>query len=207
VLIQSTLCLAAQEIASIQTRYAKKGVTLSEVALCGAKEFIEWNHYPANDLVDEVSGYEFYYHAHSADEMVDDEHGHFHLFNRCGHDFHHLIGIALNQQGLPVRLFTTNQWVTGEKFVSAQSVIAQLRNFDMPIKGRMGSIARWISALTKLYFIDMEKLILNRDQKISELKIEFGDLESALDSKSHHVLTESKIDLLDQLSQHLLPEN
>jgi hypothetical protein len=53
----------------------------------------------------------------------------------------------------------------------------------------------------------MEKLILNRDQKISELKIEFGDLESALDSKSHHVLTESKIDLLDQLSQHLLPEN
>ena len=70
-LIQSTLCLAAQEIASIQTRYAKKGLTLSEVALCGAKEFIEWNHYPANDLVDEVSGYEFYYHAHSADEMVD----------------------------------------------------------------------------------------------------------------------------------------
>ena len=206
-LIQSTLCLAAQEIASIQTRYAKKGLTISELALCGAKEFIEWNHYPANDLVDEVSGYEFYYHAHSADEMVDGEHGHFHLFKRCGHDFHHLIGIALNQQGLPVRLFTTNQWVTGEKFVSAQSVIAQLRDFDMAIKGRMGPIARWISALTKLYFIDMEKLILSRDQKISELKIELGDLESALDSKSHHVLTESKIDLLDQLSQHLLPEN
>ena len=206
-LIQSTLCLAAQEIAGIQTRYAKKGLTLSEAALCGAREFVEWNHYPANDLVDEVSGYEFYYHAHSADEMYNGEHGHFHLFKRHGHDFHHLIGIALNQQGLPVRLFTTNQWVTGEKLVSAKSVVAELRDFDMAKKGRMGPIARWISAFTKLYFLEMEMLILSRDQKISELEIEFGDLKSALDSKSHHVLTESKIDLLDQLSQHLLPEN
>lgn len=206
-LIQSTLCLAAQEIAGIQTRYAKKGMTLSEVALCGSKEFIEWNHYPANDLVDEVSGYEFYYHAHSADEMHDGEHGHFHLFKRYGHDFHHLIGIALNQQGLPVRLFTTNQWVTGEKFVSAESVVAELRDFDMATKGRMGPIARWISAFTKLYFSEMEMLILDRDHKISQLEIELGDLNMALDSKSHHVLTESKIDLLDRLSQHLLLSN
>jgi len=206
-LIQSTLCLAAQEIAGIQTRYAKKGMTLSEVALCGSKEFIEWNHYPANDLVDEVSGYEFYYHAHSADEMHDGEHGHFHLFKRYGHDFHHLIGIALNQQGLPVRLFTTNQWVTGEKFVSAKSAVAELRDFDMATKGRMGPIARWISAFTKLYFSEMEMLILDRDHKISQLEIELGDLNMALDSKSHHVLTESKIDLLDRLSQHLLLSN
>ena len=89
-LIQSNLWLAAQELASIQMKYAESGRTLSEATLCGAKVFVEWQHYPANDLVDEVSGYEFYYHAHSADEMVDDEHGHFHLFKRCGHDFHHL---------------------------------------------------------------------------------------------------------------------
>lgn len=205
--IQSTLCLAAQEITSIQTRYANKGMTLSEAALCGAKEFIEWNHYPANDLVDEVSGYEFYYHAHSADEMHDGEHGHFHLFKRCGHDFHHLIGIALNQQGLPVRLFTTNQWVTGEKFVSAKSVVAELRDFDMAIKGRMGPIARWISAFTKLYFVEMEFLISGRDQKIAELEITLGDLKTVLDSRNYHVLTESKIDLFDRLSQHLLLSN
>jgi hypothetical protein len=207
VLIQSTLCLAAQEIAGIQTRYAKKGMTLSEVALCGSKEFVEWNHYPANDLVDEVSGYEFYYHAHSADEMYNGEHGHFHLFKRHGHDFHHLIGIALNQQGLPVRLFTTNQWVTGEKLVSAKSVVAELRDFDMATKGRMGPIARWISAFTKLYFVEMEMLILDRDHKIGQLEIELGDIKMALDSKNHHVLTESKIDLLDRLSQHLLLAN
>ena len=206
-LIQSTLCLAAQEIASIQTRYAKKGLTLSEVALCGAKEFIEWNHYPANDLVDEVSGYEFYYHAHSADEMLDDEHGHFHVFKRVGDSFHHIIGIALNQQGLPVRLFTTNQWVTGEKFISAELVLSKLRDFDMATKGRMAPVTRWISALTKLFFIEMEMLIINRDLKIAQLENELGSREMALESKNHHVLTECKIDLLDRLSQHLLLVN
>lgn len=206
-LIQSTLCLAAQEIAGIQTRYAKKGLTLSEVALCGAKEFIEWSHYPKNDLSDPVSGYEFYYHAHSADEMVVGEHGHFHVFKRDGMDFHHLIAIALNHQGLPVRLFTTNQWVTGEKLVSAKDALYELKNFDMATKGRMGPVTRWISALTKLFFVEMEGLIVDRDRKIDQLEIELGDLEKALNSKAHHILTECKIDLLDRLSQHLLLVN
>jgi hypothetical protein len=204
-LIQSTLCLAAQEIASIQMRYAKKGLTLSQAALCGAREFIEWGHYPKNDLVDPVSAYEFYYHAHSADEMLDGEHGHFHLFKRNGVEFHHLIAIALNQQGLPIRLFTTNQWVTGENLISADLVLDHLRNFDMATKGRLAPVARWVSALTKLFFIDMGTLILDRDCKITQLEIDCGGLKSALDSRRHHVLTECKIDLLDRLSQYLLP--
>jgi len=206
-LIQSTLCLAAQEIASIQTRYAKKGLTLSEVALCGSREFVEWQHYPNNDLVDVDSGYEFYYHSHSVDEMPEGEHGHFHLFKRTGTEFHHLIGIALNQTGLPVRLFTTNQWVTGETLVKAEIVLVELQAFEMAIKGRMGPMARWISSLTKLFYIDMEALVLQRDQVIHRLESDLGSLELALKEKSHHVLTERKIDLMERLSQHLLLVN
>jgi hypothetical protein len=206
-LIQSTLCLAAQEIASIQTHYAKKGLTLSEVALCGSREFIEWQHYPNDDLVDGDSGYEFYYHSHSANEMPEGEHGHFHLFKRTGTEFHHLIGIALNQTGLPVRLFTTNQWVTGETLVKAEIVLVELQAFEMAIKGRMGPMARWISALTKLFYFDMEALVLQRDQVIHRLESDLGSLEIALNEKSHHVLTERKIDLVERLSQHLLLVN
>ena len=206
-LIQSTLCLAAQEIASIQTHYAKKGLTLSEVALCGSREFIEWQHYPNDDLVDGDSGYEFYYHSHSANEMPEGEHGHFHLFKRTGTEFHHLIGIALNQTGLPVRLFTTNQWVTGETLVKAEIVLVELQAFEMAIKGRMGPMARWISSLTKLFYIDMEALVLQRDQVIHRLESDLGSLELALKEKSHHVLTERKIDLVERLSQHLLLVN
>lgn len=81
-LTHSNLWLAAQELANIQMRFAEMGRTMNEMALCGAKDFVEWQHYPANDLVDKSSGYEFYYHAHAADEMPAGEHGHFHVIKR-----------------------------------------------------------------------------------------------------------------------------
>jgi len=67
--IKENLSSAAQDLAGVQAAYANRGISLSELALCGAKEFVEWQHYPNNDLVDAISGYEFYYHSHSSDEM------------------------------------------------------------------------------------------------------------------------------------------
>lgn len=206
-LIQSNLWLAAQELASIQMKYAESGRTLSEAALCGAKEFVEWQHYPANDLVDEVSGYEFYYHAHSADEMPHGEHGHFHVIKRNAKGFHHLIGIALNQKGLPTRLFTTNQWVTGEEMADSTIVVRSIQEFEMLTKGRMALVTKWISALITLFSVEIEGLILERDQKIAQLVAEMGSRELVMNSRKHHVLTECKIDLMGRLSDHLLVVN
>ena len=206
-LIQSNLWLAAQELASIQMKYAESGRTLSEAALCGAKEFVEWQHYPTNDLVDEVSGYEFYYHAHSADEMPNGEHGHFHVIKRNAKGFHHLIGIALNQKGLPTRLFTTNQWVTGEEIADSEMVMRSILGFEMVTKGRMALVTKWISALIKLFATEIEDLIFERDQKIAQLVAQQGNRELVLNSKKYHVLTECKIDLMGRLSDHLLAVN
>ena len=206
-LIQSNLWLAAQELASIQMKYAESGRTLSEAALCGAKAFVEWQHYPANDLVDEVSGYEFYYHAHSADEMPNGEHGHFHVIKRNAKGFHHLIGIALNQKGLPTRLFTTNQWVTGEEIADSTMVVKSIQGFEMVTKGRMALVTKWIGALIQLFAKEIEGLILERDQKIARLLAQQGNRELVLNSKEHHVLTECKIDLMERISDHLLVVN
>ena len=202
-LIQSELWLAAQEIANIQMRYAESGRTLNEAALCGAKEFIEWQHYPINDLVDEVSGYEFYYHAHSADEMPHGEHGHFHVIKRDAKGFHHLIGIVLNPKGLPIRLFTTNQWVTGEEIAGSTMVIKSIRGFEMVKKGRMALVSRWVSALITLFSVEIEGLILERDQKIAQLVAEMGSRELVMNSRKQNVLTECKINLMVRLSDHL----
>jgi hypothetical protein len=202
-LIQSDLWLAAQEIANIQMRYAESGRTLNEAALCGAKDFIEWQHYPINDLVDEVSGYEFYYHAHSADEMPHGEHGHFHVIKRDTKSFHHLIGIALNPKGLPIRLFTTNQWVTGEEMADATTAIKSIRGFEMVKKGRMALVSRWVSALITLFSVEIERLILERDQKIMQLVAEMGSRELLMNSRKQNVLTECKINLMVRLSDHL----
>jgi hypothetical protein len=204
--IESTLCLNAQEIMGIQSRYAKKGVSMSELALCGANKFIAWQHYPQDDLVDKESGYFFYYHSHSSDEMSQNEHGHFHLFWRdpaSSQEFHHLIAIALDSKGLPVRLFTTNQWVTGEFFIKANAVLQALKHFDISTKGRMSPLARWINALTKIFYVEMEMLIVGRDRKLKIIESELGSLEAAFSAKQFHVLTECKIDLMDRLSEHL----
>ena len=202
-LTQSHLSLAAQELANIQMRYAETGRTLNEAILCGAKDFVEWQHYPNNDLIDGDSGYEFYYHAHSADETPSGEHGHFHVIKRDKNSFHHLIGIALNQKGFPVRLFTTNQWVTGEEMVDSKVAIKSIKGFEMVVKGRMTPVSKWISAFIKLFAPEIEKLILERDQKIVQLVAKQGDRASALNSRMHHVLTECKIDLMERLSEHL----
>jgi hypothetical protein len=202
-LTQSNLWLAAQELANIQMRYAESGLTLNEAALGGSRDFVEWQHYPNNDLVDQQSGYEFYYHAHSVEDMPKGEHGHFHVIKRDANGFHHIVGIALNQQGLPVRLFTTNQWVTGEGMVNSGMVIHSLHDFQMVVKGRMAPVGKWVGALIRLFSEEIEMLVLERDQKISQLIAILGNREHVLNSKRHHVLTECKIDLMERLSEHL----
>ena len=202
-LTQSNLWLAAQKLANIQMQYAKSGRTLNEAALCGAKDFVEWQHYPSNDLTDSNSGYEFYYHAHSADEMPNGEHGHFHVIKRDAETFHHLIGIALDQKGLPTRLFTTNQWVTGEEMIDSATIIKFVKEFEMVVKGRMAPVSNWVGALIHLFSAEIEKLIVERDQKIALLVTECGNRELVLNSRKHHVLTECRIDLLKSISQHL----
>ena len=206
----SSLFWSAKELANIQTRYAQKGISISEVALCGSKDFVEWRHYPKNDLMDLESGYEFYYHSHPSNEMLNGEHGHFHLFKRDvknTNQFFHLIGIALNQKGLPVRIFTTNQWVTGESLVPAKTVLKALKGFNANVKGRMGPLARWLSSLTRVFFAEMALVIHERDQKIKKIQLQLGSLSMALSAQNHPVLSECEIHLMNRLSQLLLVTN
>jgi hypothetical protein len=64
---------------------------------------------------------------------VQAEHGHFHLFAQLGKDdrqiprYTHLLGIAVDARGLPLRLFTTNRWVTDETWLPAPSVLGMVR--------------------------------------------------------------------------------
>ena len=109
----SSIRQIAEEVLAIQAHYAERGLSMVQVALAGAEDFVEFRHYPKNDLVDLGSGYEMYFHAHSLNpkkKQLNLEYGHFHLFKRdqsAPEKFTHLIAIALNQQGLPVKLFTT----------------------------------------------------------------------------------------------------
>jgi hypothetical protein len=80
----------------------------------------------------------------------------------------HLVAIAIDWRGEPVRLFTTNRWVTGETWYCADDVIRMLDRFqvsgDMPCAVLNG----WISAMVRLFQPEIAVLLRNRDKTITE---------------------------------------
>src|SRR5258706_384847 len=97
--------------------------------LLGDEPFVQWEHYPADDLYDPNSRVLIFYHAHSPDDRQSAEHGHFHCFVECsdvaadtsplagprkrkGRRLCHVAGISVDRRGVPTGLFIPNQWVT-----------------------------------------------------------------------------------------------
>jgi hypothetical protein len=78
----------------------------------------------------------------------------------------HLVGIAMNARGTPVRLFTTNRWVTGETWYAAADVGAMLERFTIDLARPSWPVNRWLSALFRLFRSDMRALISARDAAI-----------------------------------------
>lgn len=154
----------------------------------GTADFYEQLHYPRNDIYDEVSHAQFYYHAHRSGI---DEHGHFHTFLRaagmpkgvepdsrklarsdqrwpCGDAaLSHIIAISMDAYGDPTRLFTVNRWVTAETWYPARDVIAMLGQFSVRPLHPYATVSRWISAMMVLFGPDIEDLVRDRDEKIS----------------------------------------
>ncbi len=193
----------AKNALAILTDFAQRGLTIPQVLMGQDRIFREWQHYPSHDLVDVATGYEVYYHAHKVDEMSDMEHGHFHLFKRSptqADQFMHLIAIALDQKGLPVRLFTTNQWVTGETMGSAESLRDALTHFKIEAGNSLDTLASWIQSLITLYRDEIEQLIEERDRRLNQLASQAKSIASVLNDQSIHVLSQRQIHLLDDLS-------
>ena len=91
--------------------------------------------------------------------------------------------------------------------IDSDLVIKSLKGFEMVVKGRMAPVSNWVGALIQLFSAEIEKLIVDRDQKIASMEVGFGGRELVLNSRKHHVLTECKIDLLGRLSENLLVVN
>lgn len=80
----------------------------------------------------------------------------------------HLVALALDARGMPVRLFTTNRWVTGETWYAADDVIRMLDRFLLCDGGPEAWLNRWLAALVRLYQADIAELLRRRDRTIAE---------------------------------------
>jgi uncharacterized protein DUF6969 len=80
----------------------------------------------------------------------------------------HLVALAVDRCGEPIRLFTTNRWVTGETWYCADDVIRMLDRFQ--VSGDMPSAAlnRWVGAMVRLFQPEIAVLLRNRDKTLTE---------------------------------------
>ncbi|MBK6005201.1 hypothetical protein JJB11_03775 [Ramlibacter ginsenosidimutans] len=188
---------AADEVIAVQWHYASRGRSLAAAALAGAQRFVEWSHHPREDHVDAASGARFYYHAHPAGERAEGEHGHFHLFVPTPGQpdaISHLVGISLDARGLPLRLFTTNQWVTGEAWRDAPRMEALIAGFSLRAHGRLAPVARWLTAMVRLYDAEIIQLLHERDRRV-------GGRGAALQDRSLHITSQRAVSLPDRLGR------
>ncbi len=156
-------------------------------------EFYEWDHYPDGDVYDWGTHSQYFYHAHAPDDRVDlygDEHGHFHTFLRprgfppdialepiagdlpCQGDndaLTHLVAVSMSMSAEPVRLFTTNRWVTGEYWYRAADVKQVLPRFRIDQAYPSLSVNTWLSNLITLFRPTVEALIDARDARIDDV--------------------------------------
>jgi hypothetical protein len=183
-----TMAEAADQILECYRLLGKSGENIVAEVLRGEGEFFEWDHYPKGDVYDHVTHAQYYYHAHPAG-LRGDEHGHFHTFLRPkgmpkelrpkdlpdlepakdpNDALSHLVAISMNRAGFPVRLFTTNRWVTGETWYDADDVIAMMDHFVIDLARPSLPVNIWITAMLRLFRPHIERLLRDRDAAVAE---------------------------------------
>ncbi len=177
---------AGAEVLECYRVLSKSGDNPIRELLRGQGRFVEWRHYPKDDVYDHETGAQYYYHAHPIAERGG-EHGHVHTFlrphgmpARCkpaplpdykpssdpNEALAHLIAVSVDRRGIPVMLFTTNRWVTGETWYGARDVIAMLDRFEVDLARPSWPANRWITALLRLFRPQIESLVRGRDVSI-----------------------------------------
>ena len=176
---------AGAEVLECSRVLDKGGLNVVGEMLRGQGEFIEYEHYPTDDVHDADSHAQYYYHAHRGSAG---EHGHFHTFLRAAgmpagaapvpysggepwpagdQALSHLIAISMDAYGAPIGLFAVNRWVTGDTWYRARDVIDMLDGFVIDHADPSWPVNRWIGAMLRLFRPQIESLILARDATLA----------------------------------------
>ena len=80
----------------------------------------------------------------------------------------HLVALSVDPTGEPLRLFTTNRWVTGETWYRAEDVIRMLDRFALDAAEPASLVNRWLAALVRLYQPEIAMLLRKRDEVVMD---------------------------------------
>ena len=158
---------------------------VKDVLAASPDTFTEGCRYPPPDGVqDAATGSGWYYHAHARPW---EEHGHFHCFRDAEHVRPGATPIALPDEpdlekngvvqlaalccrcnGLPMRLFTINQWASGEWMYPASDVAPLVEGFRLGGDTALPLTSRWLSAMLGVCQPQIAWLLHERDRVLAE---------------------------------------
>ncbi len=173
-------------------------VTELRPAYCAMQQ---WNHYPADDASDPVSGYRWYYHAHPGPQ-ADTEHGHFHVFAAASTlanagRYTHLIGLSVSADGMPQRAFTSNRWVTNEVYAPAGTVLRKLQHFALRTPSELALVHRWLAAVIALFRPQITAVLVARDQRLESAQ---AMRPNVFEDRRTMLLSQCRLDLRQQMA-------
>ncbi len=113
----------------------------------------------------------------------------------------HLVAISMDDRGQPIRLFTTNRWVTGETWYGAQDVVRMLDRFAIGNSAPSVPLNRWLSAMFALFRPQMRALLAARDAAIMHWRRRHRGKIHVLEDRRLEVTSVVSIDLETQLRQ------
>lgn len=193
---------AAGRVQECRRVLAKTGATVVSEILKDQGAFVPWDHYPAGDVYDRDSGAQYYFHAHPPEDRANAwgaEQGHFHSFLRpegLAGPATHLIALSMNGCGDPVRLFTTNAWVTGEAWRPAEEVIGLLDRFTVDQALPSWPVNVWLTNMLRLFRPGIEDLLRRRDAALADWQRKHGqDRAAALADHGLEVTSILEIDV------------
>ena len=217
------MLVAGQRISDCYRVLNKSSSNVVAEVIRNQGDFFEWDHYPKGDVYDHTSHSQYYYHAHPPESRLDAygrEHGHFHTFVRPKgmpksvkpapvDDFKkpdgdndalsHLVAVSMDRAGLPIRLFTTNRWVTGETWYSSSDVEKILQNFEMDLSYPSWPVNVWMTSLLTLFRPTIQSLLVARDTRIEAWKTEHPD-ENVFEDRKLEVTSFVEISVGEQIS-------
>jgi len=113
----------------------------------------------------------------------------------------HLVAIAMDATGAPLRFFTTNRWVTGETWYPAADVVQMLDCFALGDGGASPLLNRWIAALIGLYKPLLAELLVQRDAAVMDWRRRRRAKVHVLEDRRLEVTSVLPIDLEAQIAQ------
>ena len=211
-----TMAIAGEQVLECYRVLEKSNSNIVAEVLRGQGTFYEFNHYPKGDVYDTKTHSQFFYHSHR-----EGEHGHFHTFLRekgMPKDCHpvkqsearfmkerddklsHIIAISMNRDGFPIRLFTTNRWLTADNWYKADDVIKMLDRFEMDLASPSWPVNIWLTAMLRLFRPQIMALVRERDTKVANWRNEHPDVD-VFEDRGCDITSDRKISVAAQIKR------